>query len=76
MRPTPGARRLSGVAANDVVIFNTKFSPALEYKENWSGSARVYSSGNDLVGIVNQNDEDLQDPKEGDSALSFLMFGR
>ena len=66
----------SGVAANDVVIFNTKFSPALEYKENWSGSARVYSSGNDLVGIVNQNDEDLQDPKEGDSALSFLMFGR
>jgi len=61
----------TGVAANGVVIFNTHFNADLP--ANWSGSARVYSSGEDLVGIVNQNNEA---PGEaiGDFALSFLMF--
>jgi len=64
------------VVPNGVVIFNTKFSSALEDEAHWSGSARVYSSGNDLVGIVNQNYE--APPPEGgpgDFALSFLLFG-
>jgi hypothetical protein len=61
----------TGVAANGVVIFNTHFNA--ELPDNWSGSARVYSSGEDLVGIVNQNNE-APGGAIGDFALSFLMF--
>jgi len=61
----------TGVAAGGVVIFYTPDNT--DISDGFIGSARVYSTGQPLVGIVNQNNENPGE-STGDFALSFLMF--
>jgi hypothetical protein len=85
--PPPEGKRFFSAhveSTNGVVIFATRYADYLPGSSQppsppgggWSGSARVYSTGNDLVGIVNQNNENLDAGEGGDFALSFLMFGQ
>jgi hypothetical protein len=60
----------TGIAANGVVMFVTSSNTCLE--DGWRGSAVVTSSGEPIVGVVNQNDD--AEGVTGDSALSFDMF--
>lgn len=65
-----GCTETQNAAAGGVVIFYTPGNLCLA--DGYIGAAQI-TSANDLVGIVNQNNEN-PGGKTGDFALSFLMF--